>query len=247
MDKLQLGFINYMNTVPFLFGLRKTNIINGIDLHQGNPAYIFQKLANHQVDIGIIPVGALLTLPKYFTHTEYCIATDGEVASVCIFSKSPIEKITTIFLDYQSRSSVLLAKIICKFIWKKEIIFLPTQQDNFFDNIEAQEAALIIGDRALKARSQFEYIYDLGILWKTLTSLPFVFAVWGSLFPINSYWEQLLNEAFKYGTTHIEEIIQEYTFIEYPMDIYFKKNIQYTLDNEKRKAIEVYQQYIQKL
>lgn len=236
-----------MNTQPFLLGLRKTNIIDSLDLHEDNPANTFQKLKNHQVDIGIIPLGALFSLSQYFTNTNYCIATDGEVASVCIFSKKPIDQINTIFLDYQSRSSVLLAKIICKFLWRKNITFLPTQEDSYFEKLEFNQAAVIIGDRALKARLQFEYIYDLGLLWKTLTNLPFVFAVWGSETPIDTYWENQLNIAFEYGIKNLDTVINESHFAEYPMDIYFKKNIQYLLDEEKRKAIALYKKYITEL
>jgi len=42
------------------------------------------------------------------------------------------------------------------------------------------EAALIIGDKALKEKwhVHFDHVYDLGQMWLELTDLPFVFALW---------------------------------------------------------------------
>jgi chorismate dehydratase len=49
---------------------------------------------------------------------------------------------------------------------------------------EASDAALVIGDPAMKLNSQAAVlglrIYDLAVEWRGMTGLPFVFAVWAA-------------------------------------------------------------------
>ncbi len=82
-------------------------------------------------------------------------------------------------LDYQSRTSDDLLKILIKEYWKINPVFEETSGE-YQSKISGTTAALIIGDRALKQREISSYIYDLGLEWKKFTGLPFVFAAWVS-------------------------------------------------------------------
>ena len=50
--------------------------------------------------------------------SDFCIGADGEVDTVCLFSDVPIQEVESIFLDYQSKTSVELLKILLKEYWQ---------------------------------------------------------------------------------------------------------------------------------
>ncbi|MDD9951509.1 MAG: hypothetical protein OXT67_08090 [Zetaproteobacteria bacterium] len=53
---------------------------------------------------------------------------------------------------------------------------------------------VVIGDDALKRRGDFYKIWDMGSLWKELTGLPFVYAVWQSKHGQNNPWKTKILE-----------------------------------------------------
>ncbi len=89
-----------------------------MDLVFDYPAKIASFLINDQVDIGLIPVAIIPDLAEYHIISDYCIGCNGEVASVCLFSEVPLHEIKTIVLDYQSKTSVALLKILLQEHWK---------------------------------------------------------------------------------------------------------------------------------
>src|SRR5690606_10100493 len=89
----------------------------------------------------------------------------------------PMAEIKSVYLDYQSRTSVRLAKLLFKEYWKQDIEFIDAPE-NYIEYINSTRAGVIIGDRALQQLTNFEYVYDLAEAWKEWTNLPFVFAAW---------------------------------------------------------------------
>ena len=61
--------------------------------------------------------------------------------------------------------------------------------------IERPQAQVVIGDEALQAAERFEQIIDLGEIWKEISGLPFVFAVWQSYKPLTNSWQRRLLQA----------------------------------------------------
>ncbi len=116
--KIRVGAVSYLNTKPLLYGIQHSPIIDKIELKIDYPSRIAAMLLNDEIDIGLVPVAIIPKLREFHINTDYCIGSDGEVASVCLFSEVPIEKIETVLLDYQSRTSVQLAKILMKEYWK---------------------------------------------------------------------------------------------------------------------------------
>jgi chorismate dehydratase len=154
-----------------------------------------------------------------------------------------MEKIETVLLDYQSRTSVALAKILFKNYWKKNIVFIPAAE-NFENKISGTTAAVIIGDRALKQRNTSKYIFDLADAWKNFTSLPFVFAAWISNKKLNEDWIDAFNKANAYGLTHIDEVLAGLHFEHYDLKTYYTKDISYPLTDEKRKGLEKFLSFL---
>lgn len=240
MNKIRIGGVSYLNAKPLLYGIKNHPVYKEIELVEDFPARIAGMLINDEIDIGLIPVAATLRLPEWHIVSDYCIGCDGAVASVGIFSETPMEKIETVFLDYQSRTSVNLARILLKEFWKKEVEFIDAKGEDFRDAIRGATAGVVIGDRALEQRQNSEYIYDLGEAWKAHTGLPFVFAAWIANKKIPDSFIRMLNEANKSGLSQIESVIMENPYSHFDLDTYFKKYISYNLDANKKRGLELF-------
>jgi len=223
-----------------LYGLENGAIRDEIELILDYPANLVNALQNDQIDIGLIPVAALVGLDNYQIVSDYCIGTEGEVASVCLFSDVPMEQIDTVILDYQSRTSVLLCKLLFEKHWNKPVRFIEAHDESYLESIKGNVAGLVIGDRALKSRTKYNYIYDLGQGWKEMTGLPFVFAVWVSLNPLNEKFLRSFNLANQEGLAHLNEVASQANFSDYNVAYYFSHNISYILSIEHKKAMELF-------
>ena len=175
--KIRVGAVSYLNTKPLIYGFEKGKMKDEVDLIMAYPSKIAAMLSNDEIDVGLVPVAIIPELKEYYIISDYCIGSDGEVGSVCLFSEVPLEKIERILLDYQSKTSIELLKILVKKYWKINPIFINTSKD-YRNEISGTTAGLIIGDRALEQRKISTYTYDLGMEWKNFTGLPLVFAAW---------------------------------------------------------------------
>jgi chorismate dehydratase len=245
--KIRIGAVSYLNTKPLLYGLEHGQMSNEVELVLDYPANLVRLLQSNQIDIGLIPVGALPSLGDYHIISDYCIGTEGEVASVAVFSEVPMEEIDTVLLDYQSRTSVMLCKILFEKHWKKKVQFIDAKDESYIDNIRGNVAGLVIGDRALKIRDKFKFKFDLGLAWKEMTGLPFVFAVWVRKKEISGEFIPLFNEANGMGLSKINLIIDHNNESSYPMDMYFRKNISYRLTEGMRESMSLYLSFLKNI
>ncbi len=120
--KYAVSAVSYINTKPFLHGLELSSVRNKILLTQETPAQCAQKLLSNEIDIGLVPVAVIPLLKNPQIVSPFCIGSNGVVKTVCLFSEVPLEEINTIYLDYQSRTSVLLVQLLMKEYWKKEVV-----------------------------------------------------------------------------------------------------------------------------
>lgn len=239
MKRKRVGAVNYLNTKPLIYGLENGMMRNEIELVMDYPSNIATLLLENKIDIGLIPVAVIPEMEEHYIVSDYCIGTMGKVASVCLFSDVPLNEIKTVLLDYQSRTSVALFKILLKEYWKVNPEFRSTG-NNFQHNIKGTTAGLIIGDRALEQRAISPYIYDLGEAWNNYTSLPFVFAAWVSNKKISNEFVSMFNEANKFGLEHLRDVIQKNSCVFYDLETYYTKNISYILDKDKKNGIELF-------
>ena len=240
MDKRwRIGAVSYLNTRPLLLGMEQTPFNNRIDLIKSYPAQIAQNLLEDTIDIGLVPVAIIPMLSNPQIVSKYVIGTEGEVASVALFSQLPMEQIERVYLDNQSRTSVALAKVLLTQYWKKEVEFIPATE-GYMENITGTTAGVIIGDRALACLNRFEYVYDLGLAWKQHTGLPFVFAAWVANKPIPAEFMKAFDAANGYGLLHLDEVITLIPTNEQVYDLhkYYTQNISYELTPEKRAGME---------
>ena len=236
--KIRVGAVSYLNTKPLLYGLQHHAISESIELIEDYPANLAKALEENTIDIGLVPVAVIPKLPEAHIISNYCIGATGPVASVSIFSQVPMESITSVYLDYQSKTSVNLARILLKNYWKQDVLLLEAPS-NFMDLIDGSTAAVIIGDRALEKYNSYAYRYDLAEAWINYTGKPFVFATWVANKPIDELFIANFNEANGIGLKNIDTIVEQLSHKNnsYDLHTYFTKNISYTLDAAKKEGM----------
>ena len=210
-----------------------------IALVEAYPARIADMLVDDEIDVGLVPVAVIPNLPSAHIISDYCIGTDDAVASVALFSEVPMEEITDVLLDYQSRTSVSLARILLKEYWQKEVRLEDAGED-FRQHIKNSTAGVVIGDRALEQRKLSPFVYDLGLAWKAHTGLPFVFAAWVANKQLDEGFVSAFNEANAYGVAHIEEVVKQNPYDVYDLATYYTKNISYHLDDAKKEGLQLF-------
>jgi chorismate dehydratase len=240
-DSIKISAVSYLNTKPFLYGLSSGNLISEIDLQLDIPSECARKLISAEVELGLVPVATIPFIKNAALVSDFCIGAIGEVKTVCIFSEKPIEKLKSIFLDYQSRSSVLLTKILFEKYYKQDIHFLQAEPD-YILNIKSETGGLVIGDRAIELEEKFPYVYDLSEAWYNMTALPFVFAAWVSNKALNPDFVNRFNQALKSGISNIEKVAEIYQpgYKNFSVHDYFSKYLSYSFDEEKKKGLELF-------
>lgn len=203
------------------------------------PANVARALIQGDIDMGLVPIAIIPKLKEYFIVGNYGIGANGEVASVCIFSQVPMEEVKTVMLDYQSRTSVELARILLAEYWKSSAEVVHASTD-FREHIKGTTAGLVIGDRALEQRKISPYIYDLGAAWKQHTGLPFIFAAWISNKKLDKQFIELFNAANAAGIHNLSEVVNETPYHHYDLLKYYTKNIQYHLNDQLHAGLKLF-------
>ncbi len=237
LKKIKVGAVSYLNTKPLLYGIKRSEeFIDEIDLIEEYPSKIAAMLVNGTIDVGLVPVAIIPELNEWHIISDYCIGAEGDVASVCLFSEVPVEKVDKVLLDYQSRTSVNLCKVLLKYHWKVTPELEDAKED-YREHIADTTAGVVIGDRALQQRNISKYIYDLADNWKAMTGLPFVFAAWIANKQLPTDFIERFNAANARGLNNLSAVISENDFDAYDLHTYYTKNISFQLTEEKRKGM----------
>ena len=185
MVKPRLGHIHFLNVLPITYSLNNLNYKEWLELSNGVPAVINNDLLNNRVDVSeVSSIVYARNYDKLLMLPDLCVRADGEVRSIILVSKKPIEEINEdkIILTAQSATSHCLLKIIMAKAYdaNPQYFIRNLTPDNPVPNDAT--AALFIGDDALNVNLHQEpykyYYYDLGREWKKLTGRCMVYAVW---------------------------------------------------------------------
>lgn len=193
----RVGHIQFINCFPLFYGLIEKKFLLDIDLIKGNPTDLNRMLQQDLLDLAPIPsIAYARNYQDYVLMPDISVSADGDVKSIYLFSKVPIEELhgKTVALTNISNTSVALLRIIMARFYKIIPEYFDSAPELGAMLLEA-DAALLIGDDALRAKYHHDerlFVYDLGNEWKKMTGLPMVFAVWA------------IREDF--ALTHLEEI-----------------------------------------
>lgn len=181
----RVGWVDYSNARPLV------TFLSGLDLVGGHPSEVASALSRGEIDLALLPVGALLSDAAqadrrgYRVVPDVCIGCDGDVHSVLMVADTPPEQWTEVRLDGVSRTSVLLARLLLTHPdsplaqrMRPDLKLTDAPPTTGQAGAGGTVAALVIGDAAHRLGDRFPQRVDLGGAWKAWTGLPFVFAVW---------------------------------------------------------------------
>jgi chorismate dehydratase len=235
MNKPRLSIVYYLNSLPLAWGFIHGEQRELCALDFSPPSRCADLLAAGRVDAGLIPAIEYQRIPELRIVPDLAVASKSSVKSVLLISKVPAQKIRTLAADSSSRTSVSLLRILlqCRFRLDPRI---QSEMPDLKVMLQKHDAALIIGDAALKAKTDGLFTYDLAEEWRSQTGKPFVFAFWAvrksSLMRDCSAFQ----ESFQYGRAHLGSIAKEQSprlnLSENQILRYLTENIDYSLDQE---------------
>ncbi|MBZ5659741.1 MAG: menaquinone biosynthesis protein [Acidobacteriia bacterium] len=208
MGKLRISIVEFLNTAPLVWGFTDGPLAGKYDLSFAVPSQCAEDLRAGRADVGIIPSIEYQRMENVVALPGMAIAAKNEVRSLLVISKVPIEQARSIALDTNSRSTVALARILCRRHWNISPEFIDMAPDA--DEMLARaDAAVVIGDPALRLRLKVDaleakvpgakaccccngdaedehpvkgietlFVYDVAQQWREMTGLPSVLAIW---------------------------------------------------------------------
>lgn len=209
------------------------------------PARCGDLLARGEVEAALVPIIEYQRIPDVQVVPGVCVGSHSAVRSVVLISKyADLKKVSRVGLDFSSRTSQALVKIIfreflsCEPQWE---ISRPDVHDMLKDN----DAALLIGDPAMNMTLPDVHVFDLASVWRRFTNTGFVFAMWmaraGAVTAVRAIdFARARDE----GLENVEQIISE---CETDMPLpraeirkYLTENITFNLDDELEKGMRLY-------
>jgi chorismate dehydratase len=231
--------VSYLNSKPFDYGIMHGPRSSAFHLMTATPSMCARLFDENQVDIALVPSGALHDLSgNYDIVSNYGIGCDGEVRTVCIFSNEPLRQCQTLIADNDSRTSILLSALLLQSQFDIFPILVP--QDVHHVSLKPGEAVLLIGDKVFEMEDSFSHKYDLGAAWKTFSGLPFAFAVWVARQSVSRPVIEDMNICFEHGMSNLNQIINQESSENLDLYYYLKNNISYHLDDDKKKALALF-------
>jgi len=237
---------SYLNTAPLIWSFIHGSQRDAVELFTDtSPARCAEMLASGEVDVALVPVIEYHRISEILIVPEVCVGSRSAVRSVVLATKlNNLKKVKRVALDDSSRTSVALVKII----FREFLAFEPEWQSSPPDlrsMLQHSDAALIIGDPAMKIpRDQFR-VFDLATLWHEFTGFGFVFAMWmerkdrvGKIRLID------FAAARDEGLANLKPIARDYAkqvgLTEDEIRNYLTENIEFSVDKELRHGLTLY-------
>lgn len=241
---MKIGWIDYLNTLPFNFEFTGVDVGFSYELIKGFPSQINRFLSEGKVDVGFISsVHYIQNYKDFLILTDLSISSLNKVKSVVIISDRPLEKITQIYLTKESKTSRYLTKVIFRIFLGKNPVYKQLSDED----IKNKEAVLLIGDKAIEYSNEKKYRYDLSEIWFRETGLPFVFALWcvrKDYYEKNKDKIERLKKVLKASKNRFFENPERY--IKDQFLINYLKNLDYCLSEEHLKSLELFSDYLLK-
>ena len=238
---LRLSSVAFFNATPLVYGLDRDPAVR---LWYAVPSALLSGLQENRADVALLPVIDFQRMNALRLIPVGGIACDGPTLTVRLFSKSPIDQTTRLAADTDSHTSVVLARILLDRLYRRrpEIVPLHHADDR------PGETRLLIGDKVVCDEPRgFDHQLDLGLAWKTMTGLPFVFAVWMAKdgVPLGDL-PQRLTRAREAGLRHVDELIRQFAVPRgWPEEVarqYLTSYLQFDIGPRHIEAIKLYHQ-----
>lgn len=205
MAKLRISIVEFLNTAPLVWGFTDGPLVGKYDLSFAVPSQCAEALRRGDVDVAIIPAIEYQRMDDLVVLPRMAVAAKGEVRSILVVSKRPIERVKRVALDTSSRSSAALVRLLARGCWNIQPEFVDAAPDPSA-MLQNADAALVIGDPALRISLKMDalanrapsgeqccqgdpddlpvpgfetiFVYDVAYQWREMTGLPCVLAIW---------------------------------------------------------------------
>lgn len=253
MKRLRISAISYLNTAPLMWDFEHDNAGAEFEIAYTVPSRCAASLREGSADIGIIPAAAYPGIPDLLILPGVAIASRRAVRSILLVSKVALQGIRTVALDSSSLTSVALIKVLFAKWWGGNRMFTPMAPD-IEKMLESHDAALLIGDPALKIDRSRYVTYDLAEEWIRLTGKPFVFAFWAvrrAATPRDHDVAAIFQRSRDHGLApeNLNQIAREWAprvgLSEDAARSYLTENIYYYLDAECLEGLQLFYKYAQ--
>lgn len=200
MDPVRIAAVRYLNTLPLIHGLEK---LQGVELLLTVPSRIADMVRGGEADVGLVslvdaasPEASPLrpAAEKLAILPVGMIGCDGPTLTVRLFSAVPFERVTTVHADTDSRTSVVLCRVLLARLFGVRPTVVPFDARERMPGAPSRDAGgaidldaawpqtvLLIGDKVVTdppPAARLPHQLDLGQSWRELTGLPFVYAAW---------------------------------------------------------------------
>lgn len=236
MSKLRISIVEFLNTAPLVWGFAEGPLTGKYDLSFAVPSQCAEALRRGDVDVAIIPAIEYQRIENVVALPGMAVAAKGEVRSILVVSKRPIEMARRIALDTSSRSSAALVRLLADGYWKIKPEFVDAAPD-VSEMLKHADAALVIGDPALRIALKMDalsgkapsgeqccqgdpdempvpgfetiFVYDVAYQWREMTGKPCVLAIWaGRRDVITPEVVSDFHASKQYGLERIHEIAE---------------------------------------
>ncbi len=256
MGKLRISIVEFLNTAPLVWGFTDGPQAGKYDLSFTVPSQCADALKRGEVDVAIIPAIEYQRMDEVVALPGMAVAADGEVRSLLVVSKKPIERVRRMALDTSSRATVALVKMLAPGYWRISPEFVDAAP-NPSEMLEEADAALIIGDPALRIAIRLAtpsgelssgeqccqgdpdempvpgfdtlFVYDVAHQWREMTGKPCVLAIWvGRKGAITPEVVADFQASKEYGVRRVREIAEAASI---KLDLPVRELERYLMDN----------------
>jgi chorismate dehydratase len=236
VGKLRVSIVEFLNTAPLVWGFTEGPLVGKYDLSFTVPSQCAEALKRGDADVAIIPAIEYQRIEDLVILPDMAVAAEGEVRSLLVVSKKPIERVKRFALDTNSRATVALVRMLASGYWNisPEFVDAAPRPSEMLQNADA---ALIIGDPALRIAIKMDslsgklpsgqqccqgdpdempvpgfetlFVYDVAQQWWEMTAKPCVLAIWAGRRDVISPEVILDFQASKeYGVSRVREIAE---------------------------------------
>lgn len=240
--KIRVGIVDYLNSKPPAWDFLCGRLDQRYEAVYRPPARVAEMLAAGEIDVGLIPTIEYQRIPGLRVLPSACVAARGAVRSVLLVSKVPFARIRRLALDHNSRTSVALVTILLKERYGAEPA-AHSAAPRLEEMLRDADAALVIGDPALRIAAAGDGVLDLATAWREHTGLPFVFAFWAAHpHVVTPQLEADFGASLASGVAHLEEIADR-TASQLDLDrrdliAYLRHNLSFELAAEEIAGVE---------
>ncbi len=232
--KIRISLVHYLNSAPLGWAFLHGPFREQFEVLPSSPSLCAEQLSKGEVDIGLIPSIEYERIPNLQIIPGISIASMAAVRSILLIQRKGISTIRSVALDTSSRTSVALTKIMlhANMGIRPEFVSYPPDVVSMLDHCDA---ALLIGDAALKIRLEEYKTTDLAEKWVQWQQSPFVFAFWAcrSDADLPADLVFIFQEAKKWGLERRDEIASAFSrSLNLPqafLEKYLRQNIDYDL------------------